>query len=276
MNNLENLNSYADVENLERFTRESFAEYCELKLETCKEDVYFLLHHVYRGEGMNVCEIGGGNGKLLYSLEKEGVINKAYNYEVSKSRYLFAEEFKKWMNSCKVINRNADILQEKNLQEQFDCIIAVDIVTQFITNLYDEAESEYFTWINRHLKIGGYGYFELQSFSKEIDYISREKKAYKWWEEFPEGDPFKYGLYSLDLDQEGNVVYNKLFYERNSGKMEGFKDVIKPYSESEALIILHNYGMEGSIFHCYKEKGDLPEKLYLVLAKKVREIGENQ
>ncbi len=273
MNNIDNLESYADVENLSRFTKESFEEYCKLKLETCKQDVEFILKNVYQEKKLSVCEIGGGNGKLLYSLEKEGILEKGYNYEVSESRWKFAEKFKEWMHSEKVINKNQDILTVEDLNEKFDCIIAVDIVTQIITNLYDEAEEQYFTWINQHLKMGGTVFFELQSFTKEINYIIKEKEAYKWWEEFPEDDPFQYGLYSLDLDQDENIVYKKLFYERKTGNIEGFKDVIKPYQENEIIEILYKYGMKGEIYHCYKEDGDLPKKLYLVLAKKINEVG---
>ena len=65
----------------------------------------------------------------------------------------------------------------EDLNEKFDCIIAVDIVTQIITNLYDEAEEQYFTWINQHLKNGRNSIFELQSFTKEINYIIKRKRS---------------------------------------------------------------------------------------------------
>lgn len=268
MDNTDNLKSYADVENLARFTPQSFEQYCRLKLDSCQQDTEFIIRHIYKGKKLNVCEIGGGNGKLLYSLEKQGILNKGYNYEVSENRVRFAEKFKVWMGSKNVININRDILSENKISEKFDCIIAVDIVTQFITNLYDTAENEYFSWIYDHLTENGYAYFELQSFSKEIRYIAEEKGIYKWWEEFPGDDPFQYGLYALSLDEDENIVYDKLFYERNTGKMEGFRDVIKPYQEKDILEILNRYGMQGKIFHCYKEQGDLPEKLYLVLAQR--------
>ena len=274
MNNLNNLKSYDDVENLDRFTEQSFAEYCKLKLSTCREDVDFIKRNIYKGTKMNVCEIGGGNGKLLYSLEREGILNKGYNYEVSESRYRFAQKFGEWMNSSCVVNRNQNILEAENLEDKFDCIVAVDIVTQLITNLYDEAEEEYFSWISDHLNGGGYAYFELQNFAKEISYIKNEKTPLRNWEEFPEDDPFQYGLYKLNLDKDGNIVYDKLFYERKSGKMVGFTDVIKPYAEEEILKILQKYGMQGEIHYYYKSPGDLLSKLYLVLARKVARQGE--
>ena len=56
--------------------------------------------------------------------------------------------------------------------------------------------------------------------------------------------------------------------------MKGFVDIIKPYDEDTFLELIKLYGFEGEIFHCYKEEGDLPKKLYLCLAKKVKEITE--
>lgn len=152
--------------------------------------------------------------------------------------------------------------------EIFDLIIAVDIVTQIIVNLYDNAEKDYFTWISNHLSSNGYVLFELQSFSNEIDYIKKERKPYSWWEEFPLDDPFQYGLYSMILDQDENIVYKKLFYERRTKEFSGFKDVITPYPVEAFLKKLKQYDMEGEVYYSYREPGDLDKKLYLVLARK--------
>ena len=111
MNNLNNLKSYDDVENLDRFTEQSFNDYCKLKLVTCKEDVDFIKRNIYEGTMLDICEIGGGNGKLLYSLEKEGILNKGVNYEVSESRYCFAQKFADWMKSKRVVNVNKNVLE---------------------------------------------------------------------------------------------------------------------------------------------------------------------
>ena len=156
MENMQNLKIYADFENLARFTDESFEEYCELKMESAKQDTWFIKEKIFANDNTKkqFCEIGGGNGKLLYSLEAEGLLDYGVNYEVSENRWRFAEELKRWTKSNNCINKNEDILSVCD-ERKYDCIIAVDIVTQFITNLYDNAEKDYFTWINEHLKDGG-------------------------------------------------------------------------------------------------------------------------
>ena len=189
---------------------------------------------------------------------------------MSKSRWKFAEKFKEWLGiKSHVENRNENIL-ESQTDEIYDLILAVDIVTQIIVNLYDNAEVDYFTWIEKHLNRGGYVLFEICSFSKELEYIQTHNEPYSFWEEFPQEDPFQYGLYRCKIDSDNNIVWEKKFFEKKSKEFSEFKNVIKPYSEHDFLEIIGQYHMQGEIFHCYKEWGDLDEEGgYLVLAQKI-------
>ena len=61
MDNKQNLESYSDVENLNRFNEASFAEYCTMKLRTAESNVNFIKNHVFPGQALdnlNICEIG--------------------------------------------------------------------------------------------------------------------------------------------------------------------------------------------------------------------------
>lgn len=72
MDNRQNLESYKDVENLERFNEASFAQYCRMKLSTAENNLNFIRKYVFpERELESVCEIGSGNGKLLYALEAQ-------------------------------------------------------------------------------------------------------------------------------------------------------------------------------------------------------------
>lgn len=267
MNNLDNLQSYEDVENLARFSPETFDKYCKLKLQTAEDNKRFIMEHCIRGGAkLDVCEIGSGNSKLLYSLDMDGLIKKAVGYEVSESRWKFAEKFKEWLQyESHVENRNENILESQD-KEMFDVIIAADIVTQIIVNLDDTSEEKYFTWIYEHLKEGGYAFFDLCNFDRELEELQKYKE-YSFWSEFPEDDPFQYGLSRCTKDANGNIIWEKMYYERKTRLFSKFKNVIKPYSEADFLQKLKSYHMSGEIFHCYKEPGDLDQGGYLVLAQ---------
>lgn len=79
-----NLNSYDGVENLDRFTDKEFDEYCDEKLQGCLKHIAFIRNNISK-EKLSVCEIGSGNSKLLYQLEKHNMLKSALGvYELSK------------------------------------------------------------------------------------------------------------------------------------------------------------------------------------------------
>ena len=155
MNNVDNLKSYNDVEKVQLTLSDvDFEKYCSDKLESAKGNVAFIREHIYDGKPMSVCEIGSGNSKLLYSLERESIINEAVGYEVSEARYRFAEKWKEKIGIKKVRNIHSNFLDD-NSSSTYDLIIFVDIVFQIVANLYDGAEDAALSWVYSHLSRGG-------------------------------------------------------------------------------------------------------------------------
>ena len=112
-----NLNAYEGVESLSRFSDEDFKRYCTDKLASVEKHIHFIKKHViHSGYQGRVLEIGSGNGKLLFRLEQEGLLEKGFGYEVSQSRCLFAEKFKNHVNSKKVEIVNENFLQAGIMQ----------------------------------------------------------------------------------------------------------------------------------------------------------------
>lgn len=171
---------------------------------------------------------------------------KLVGYEVSKSRWLFAEKFKEWIGSQRVTNRNEDVLSSRT-DEMFDLIIGADIVTQIISPLFDTAEQEYFRWIRRHLSDGGKVFLEFEDFSQTIAELGQQGVLSEW-EEFPCEDPFQYGLYREYLDSDGNLVWDKRFFERSTREFSCFSNVIKNYTPEQACKTLSAAGFDLEIY----------------------------
>ncbi len=275
MNNTENLTSYQDVESIQlNLPDKEFEKYCELKLQSAEDDKEFIRKYVYKGKPLNVCEIGCGNGKLLLSMERENMISRAIGYEVSQSRCRFANRFLSKYGSKKIEIKNQNFLEERGdmYVGGYDLIILVDIVWLIISPLYDKAEDDAMRWIYRHLRKDGMVLFELEDYSRQIKYI-KKNGLYRFWEEFPQEDPFKYGLYKLGLDDDKNVIDEKIFIRRGSDEEEPFKNIIRSYTRSESLCLLKRYGMEAEIYPYYDRASGNTEStnehdLYRVLAKK--------
>lgn len=161
-----NLSAYNDVENLNRFTDQEFINYCNKKLRECDVEREFIKKHCvdsqWRGK---VCEIGSGNSKLLYNLEKGNLLQEGIGYEISQSRYLFAEKFKSYVESRCVQNINNNFLEEKPT-DNFDIVIGMDIVFQFIAPLYPDAIRDSLKWIYQSLRTDGYLLLELRDFNE--------------------------------------------------------------------------------------------------------------
>src|SRR5437762_1467401 len=110
MKHYENMSAYEGCENLSSFSEDSFRRYCEAKLEGCRSDVELIRRHCVGPQwGGKVCEIGSGNSKLLYALERDGVLQEGIGLEISRSRHQFAEAFKQWVGCTKTTNLNANL-----------------------------------------------------------------------------------------------------------------------------------------------------------------------
>lgn len=265
MNNEINLYSYQNVESLQlNLPITQLKQYCEHKLLSAENDVDFIKKYIYHGTPLNVCEIGCGNGKLLLALEKENLISHAIGYEVSESRCKFANKFLEIYDSKKVEIVNKNFLEDNSVNEKYDLIILVDIVFQFITPLYSEAERDSLQWMYKRLNKGGHLFFELEDYTSKIQNIV-EKGVDLFWEEFPEEDPFKYGLYKLDIDKDRNIIDDKRFILRKREGEEKFRNIIKSYSREESIDLFKQYGMKPEV-HPY-ENSSKEHDLYRILAK---------
>lgn len=146
MDNRDNLHSYDNAEYMQahELTEKELLEYCRLKLQTAQSNTDFVAEYIW-GVPLNVCEIGGGNGKMLYCLETRKLLDKEVSYEVSKNRCELEAKFAHILSSKCVEVRNRNFLEDDAEVGEYDCVIMVDIVMQLISPLYDFAESGYIT-----------------------------------------------------------------------------------------------------------------------------------
>ncbi len=274
MNNMAGLSSYDKVESMQAYemTDEELMGYCVLKMESAQSNAAFIEERIFTGGGyhapLEICEIGGGNGKLLYCLEKKGLLKKGVNYEVSKSRCDLAERFAGLLSCSKVETRNRNFLEEEAKENAYDCIIMVDIVMQLITPLYDHAWQDMTDWLRKALKTGGYLFAEIVDYTGIMENIRREGDLRRW-EEFPPPDPFQYSLQKLSEDADGNLVIEKHFIGRDNHERDNFQNVICPDSPQKLERLLSENGFQVSVFKCQAQDELAGDNVYRILAKKL-------
>lgn len=265
-----NLTAYSDVENLRRFSSKSFASYCDGKFAGCDKHIAFIKKHCAKKKTWDgkVCEIGSGNSKLLYRLEKENLLTEGFGFEISKSRHAFANKFKKYIGSKKVTNLNVNVFETKPPLDM-DLVLGVDIVFQLLGPLFPKAEDRIIRWIHKALKKDGVLLLEIVDFHYFKKCIAlTEEKVFRWWEKFPEYDPFEFVLAELFLDKNNDIVWKKRFFRRNSNERSDFDNVLRPYDPAQIKKLFTGYDFQCKVFPCWKTKGDLDEGGFILMAAK--------
>lgn len=265
-----NISAYQNVENISSFDKKNFEDYCDSKLRECDKHVAFIkkqcIGENYTGK---ILEIGSGNGKLLYRLEQEGLVEQAIGYEFSASRAEFAKHFSTYVGSKKVTTVCADFVEENIEEDKYDIVIGVDIVPQLIAPLSDNTESVLFEKCKNILKPTGTVIFELLNFEKIMKMIELNAGELRLWKEFEQYDPWQYGLDFLSLDEK-NIIWEKLFINRDRNIPDsGFKNILRQYTPSDIEIKLERAGFSGNQIHffdCWEEAGDIPDNEYIVTA----------
>ncbi|NQY24983.1 MAG: hypothetical protein HRT41_13225 [Campylobacteraceae bacterium] len=275
MNKHVNLTSYDDVEKLDNFTDLEFMNYCDEKLFLCEKHLAFIKKMFPKNEKIDICEIGSGNSKLLYKLEQNNMINNAIGIEISRSRYLFAEKFKKYVKSEKVTNINKNIFNV-TFEKKFQIIVGVDIVFQLITAIQNGYEEKLLSWIDNNLDENGYLILELWSFESIIKQLHMNDNVLHIWSEFAVSDPFKYVLSDLSIDKDKNIIWNKKFIKRDSHGESFFNNILKPYSKDLIVEILKKHNFKDiKIYDSWDKEDDCEKDEYIVVAKKQELVNES-
>ena len=268
-----NISAYENVENFDSFSKKEFEEYCFFKINDCEKHINFINKNTSsfkNPELLNICEIGSGNSKLLYALERDKLISNALGYEISKSRYNFANKFGELINSKIVKNLNKDFLSDSNpLNSPFDLIIAVDIVFQLITPIDKNQEMKTLKWIRKNLKEKGYLILEIWSLENYIELIEKQDGILRKWESFPIEDPWEFCLAEMSQMKNGDIIWDKTFINRKDPNIKSFfRNIIRPYSRDKMSNLLKSNGFkEIKIFDFWESRDDSVEGEYIILAR---------
>ena len=217
MTNLKN--PYEGVENLKRFTKKTFLKYCNDKIHSVDKQIVFIKKHVvnkdYKGR---VIEIGSGNGKLLFRMEMEGILNEGFGFETSKSRCKFSNKFKNTFKIKKTKIVNKDFLTSKLKKNYFDLIIGTDVVINLIGGLGKNKILSVIKKCEKYLKANGKLILEFMTFEKEKKLMKAgNSKKLLVWKKFKNSDPFIFGLDEMSYHR-GAILWQKYFVPRKINK----------------------------------------------------------
>jgi SAM-dependent methyltransferase len=264
------LNAYEGVESLHNFNEQSFKLYCENKTLECEKHLAFIRQFINKTFVGSVMEVGSGNGKLLYALERDGFISEAIGYELSSSRVHFANKFGELVGSKKVKNICGDFTKQEIEVDSVDLIVAVDLVIQLISASDEKSEMIFFEQVFSALKPGAILLLELMDFSNLIQMYELNNNI-QLWKEFNIADPWQYGL--DDYVVKGmDIMWDKKFISRDRTVNDtSFQNILRQYTFDiikEKLCSVGFMSDDISKFEYWNNKGDILNDEFIVLATK--------
>ncbi len=237
-----NFNAYSAIESLESFkTEKEILEYRERRIHRYSDHAQFILDQLGRQNDIKILEVGSGSSGLLFNLNDQCSNFKAIGVEYSPSRWRFAEKWKADSKAHGITNLNNDFSKIKYSQKDLDAYIVIDNTFSYLYPENKNYPDILLKQAHDHLKPNGFILIDV------INYHDRIKKGNeKIWSQFPNSDPFKYGLYSFELLKDNMLITKSIFINRNLEE-EIKEDVSYIYTidNLNQLLKKNNFVMKG-------------------------------
>ena len=222
--------NYDGVEDMGLFKdRPSLEAYRTMLLRKTQPQVEFIRKHVVprikgRCGKIRVDEVGSGNGRLLISLERAGLLEQGYGCDVSTSRCEFAANWMADLNvSCYIMFDNASVLDYGKFGET-DLSVCITGCAQYF-------KPRQLVRVISLRKDATLSLFELY----------KPPQQNKFWTELPPEDPFKYYLHEYKELGPRKLLHNKTFIGRD-GRIDNRQETLHYYSMGEFLDVCFEAG----------------------------------
>lgn len=177
--------TYPDYENYERldsFNPQQLAEYRHMLLDKTRPQVEFIKRHVWEPyrKPLSVVEVGCGNGRLLMSLYRRGLLEFGCGIDLSESRIKFANKWAEEIGDDALAFWQDDILRYEGTAEGADLAVCITGCFQYFYPISPEAPAK----LLRFMRGAKYALFELY----------RKPQMGRTWRKLPDADPWEYLL----------------------------------------------------------------------------------
>jgi len=242
-------------------------EYREFKLKEVQKSVSFVRNLF--NKKLNVLEIGSGNSKFLYALEKNGLLQQGYGIDVSSTRVEFADNWKRELQIENVSNINENILKsDLNRFPQLDLVYCVDLAFHLFDPAEKNSDIDLLNKCYKKLKNNGKIILELDSYDEILK--SMQNNKVKLWQEFDKSDPWVYLLWDCEYEEEKSFLnIKKTFIKRDLSETSKSDISLRVYSKSDIITLLESASFDKvQIFQNWENESDMPENKFLIVGEK--------
>jgi SAM-dependent methyltransferase len=246
-----NLGAYASVETDSNYASPAALEsYRRLLLEKSEPAARFIEKAAFRGAKLNVLELCSGSSRLLYALDRRGILAHGVGVEVSPSRHKFAESWKSALGANRVQNFYSAVGDYKNVHRDIDVAVLIDGALSYLYPCDPTLPGRVLSNLSRCLVPGGKIVMEFDVLSQEQVNGMRRDGRIKTWNKGDEKDAFRYALYETEaMSWEHMVVQNTSVYVPRSAAAESVKrELYKYYGVDELSALLDEAGFSAAYF----------------------------
>lgn len=250
-----NLHAYDEVEAPSNYTDTAELErYRSLLVEKSSLAAECLRSSAYAGIPMRVLEICAGSSRLLFSLDKLGLLKVGFGVEVSKSRHQFAEEWKTSLSIQTVRNINCAADQYPFDCGEIDVAVMIDGALSYLYPCEPSLPEAILRRIHGTLRPGGKLILEFDVLSQEQLAIMRRDGSMRVWNRGDDKDAFRYALYETQpMNWDQMVVQNCSTYLHRGSMAEKVKrELYKYYLPEELDQLLSSLGFDAKHYGSFQ------------------------
>ena len=261
--NIEQMCNYKNAEELNNY-RQHLLKKSGLQSEFIKS---------YFNNKIKVFEACSGNSRLLYRLFMDSILEEGIGVEISSSRVVFAEEWKKQFPEAPVSNICSDIIKFEGKEDYFDLAVCITGALGYfypIDKLYPDV---LLSKLYKMLKKDGFLLLELYQHVNDIKFcMMNEVKELKRWLELPESDPFRFYLTKFLYHEIERCLECKEIFVRRDGYIDDSKnEVLKIYSIDEIsnMLTVKGFKIENMYSEWDKEENSASSDKLIIMARKM-------
>lgn len=231
---------YDGVDDIKEFRQEELFRYRSALIKRSIDEANFISKWLKDDKNV-VFDIGCGNGRIYFCLNKKGKNIDYYGVDISKSRISFA---KRWANDLKITNAlfyNLDFFRE-NIPNKLTADIVL-VLTGLMNYFGYTKEYDFFLKkLKNHLKKGSIVIFELFNKVEIRNKLKDKDQSYRIWVEFPSSDRYRFGLHEFSLSGR-TVIDKKKHIKRDLSAIDEDRiEYIYIYKDEEIENILNRFG----------------------------------
>lgn len=235
-----NFVAYDEVEELQRYRdAQALAAYRTERLNAHTDHVAFVRAHA-SDRVVRVVDVGSGSSALLYALHLAGVLGEGVGVELSRSRHVFAEQWKRDLGCTTVTNVCGDVTAARLAPGRTDLFLVVDNTFSYLAPEHPDYPARVVRAARETLVRDGLLVIEINNSLPTIAAMTDDTITF--WKELSASNAFRYALYRRSIHRQRNLLRTEGRYIARDGTEKQKVELSTVYTYDALVVLLVAHG----------------------------------